>query len=49
MIGANAGSDGVVTSGWHAGAALHMEGALVDPGTFTIGGTLTIQPGNSGW
>jgi hypothetical protein len=51
MIGANAGSpvvmDGVVTSGWHAGAALHMEGTLVDPSTFTIAGTLTIQPGNS--
>jgi hypothetical protein len=52
MIGANAGSpvvmDGVVTSGWHAGAALHMEGTLVDPSTFTIAGTLNIQPGNSG-
>ena len=51
MIGANAGSpivmDGVVTSGWHAGAALHMEGTLVDPSTFTIAGTLTIQPGSS--
>jgi hypothetical protein len=51
MIGANAGSlvvmDGVVTNGWHAGAALHMEGTLVDPSTFTIAGTLTIQPGNS--
>ena len=38
---------GVVTNGWHAGAALHMEGTLVDPSTFTIAGTLTIQPGNS--
>ena len=51
MIGANAGSpvemDGVVTSGWHAGARLHMEGTLVDPNTFTIAGTLTIQPGSS--
>ena len=52
MIGAVAGSpvvmDGVVTSGWHQGAALHMQGQLVDPTTFTITGTLTIQPGNSG-
>jgi hypothetical protein len=52
MIGANVGSpvvmDGIVTSGWHAGVALHMEGALVDPSTFTIAGTLTIQPGDSG-
>jgi hypothetical protein len=51
MIGTNAGSpvvmDGVVTSGWHAGAALHMQGTLVDPSTFTIAGTLTIQPGSS--
>jgi hypothetical protein len=52
MIGVNAGSpvvmDGVVTGGWHAGAAMHMEGQLVDPSTFTIAGTLTIEPGNSG-
>ena len=52
MIGAVAGSpvvmDGVVTSGWHQGAAWHMQGQLVDPATFTITGTLTIQPGNSG-
>ena len=52
MIGAVAGSpvemDGVVTGGWHQGAAFHMQGQLVDPVTFTITGTLTIQPGNSG-
>ena|SRR6266567_3460656 len=52
MIGAVAGSpivmDGVVTSGWHQGAAMHMQGQLVDPTTFTIAGTITIQPGNSG-
>lgn len=52
MIGSAAGSpvvmDGVVTRGWHQGTAMHVQGQLVDPTTFTITGTITIQPGNSG-
>lgn len=52
MIGADDGSpvsmDGVVTRGWHAGAAFQMQGTLVDASTFTIEGTLTILPDNSG-
>ena len=52
MIGSTAGSpvvmDGVVTSGWHQGTAMRMQGQLADPTTFTITGTITIQPGNAG-
>ena len=37
--------DGVVTSGWHAGAPVHEEGQLIDSATFTFAGTIEIRPG----
>ena len=34
--------DGVVTDGWHEGAAVHEEGQLLDAATFTFAGELQI-------
>ena len=34
--------DGVVTEGWHEGAAVHEEGQLLDAATFTFAGELRI-------
>ena len=34
--------DGAVTDGWHEGAAVHEEGQLLDPATFTFAGELRI-------
>jgi hypothetical protein len=40
--------DGVVCSGWHAGARVHEEGQLVDPATLAFAGDIHILPGTSG-
>lgn len=34
--------EGSVTHGWHKGAAVHEEGRLIDPATFTFAGELQI-------
>jgi hypothetical protein len=34
--------EGTVTDGWHDGAAVHEEGQLLDPDTFTFAGELQI-------
>ena len=34
--------DGVVTEGWREGSAVHEEGQLLDPATFTFAGELQI-------
>jgi hypothetical protein len=34
--------EGSVTEGWHEGAAVHEEGRLLDPATFTFAGELQI-------
>jgi hypothetical protein len=39
--------DGLVCSGWHAGARVHEEGKLVDPATLSFAGDIHILPGSS--
>jgi hypothetical protein len=38
--------DGRVTVGWHKGAAVHEEGQLLDPATYTFAGRLEIARGD---
>ena len=37
--------EGVVTNGWHEGAAVHEEGQLLDPATYTFAGVIEIARG----
>jgi hypothetical protein len=39
--------DGVITTGWHAGAAVHEQGLLIEPSTLEFAGTIAIHPDES--